>query len=103
MTTGQDSIEQCPYASGTLDEPSCESLSTGDQPADLAPSKTHRYYGAMNTFTPQTLIITFGSAVVAFAVLYWAMDVELVVALGTTAIYAVLALVMMYFKSKNST
>lgn len=42
------------------------------------------------------------SAVVAVALLYWASDWSLVSALGITAVYTVLALLAMAYRSKRS-
>ena len=56
----------------------------------------------MTEFTTRNPAILSGSALVAFGLLYWALNVELGAAIGITAVYAVGALVIMYFKSRTS-
>jgi hypothetical protein len=53
-------------------------------------------------FTARNLSVLGGSALIAFGLLYWALDVDLAVAFGITAAYTILALVIMYFKGRNS-
>jgi hypothetical protein len=56
----------------------------------------------MSEFTARNLSVLGGSAVIAFALLYWALDVDLTAAFGMTAVYTILALVIVYFKGRNS-
>jgi hypothetical protein len=56
----------------------------------------------MTEFTARNLAVLAGSAVVAFGLLYWIGDVGLAQALGSTALFTVIALVIMYFKGRSS-
>jgi len=52
-------------------------------------------------FGARNLAVLVGSAIVAFGLLYWALDVDLVAAIAITAAYTVFALAFMYIKSKG--
>ena len=56
----------------------------------------------MTEFTTRNLSVLGGSALIAFGLLYWALDVDLAAAFGITAAYGILALAIMYFKGRNS-
>jgi hypothetical protein len=56
----------------------------------------------MSKFTARDLSVLGGSALIAFGLLYWALDVDLAPAIGITALYTILALAIMYFKGRNS-
>jgi hypothetical protein len=56
----------------------------------------------MTEFSARNLSVLGGSALIAFGLLYWALDVDLAAAFGATAVYTILALVIMYFKGRNS-
>jgi hypothetical protein len=56
----------------------------------------------MPNFTARDLSVLVGSALIAFGLLYWALDVDLAAAVGLTAAYTALALVIMYFKGRDS-
>ena len=56
----------------------------------------------MKHYSTRDLAILTVSAIVAVSALYWAFDVELVAAIAVTAIYTVVALVIMYLRSKGS-
>ncbi len=56
----------------------------------------------MSDFTVRNLALLAGTAVVAFSLLYWLGDVGLAMALGSTALYTVIALAVMYFKGRSS-
>ena len=51
--------------------------------------------------TARNLALLGGCAVIAFSLLYWVGDVELALALGSTALFTVIALVSMYFKGRR--
>jgi hypothetical protein len=53
-------------------------------------------------FKTNELVILAVLAVAAFALLYWVGDVGLALALGSTALFVVISLVSMYYKSKRS-
>ena len=57
----------------------------------------------MSEFTARNVGVLLGTALLSFGLLYWALDVEIAAAFGITAIYIVLALVIMYFKGRTST
>ena len=57
----------------------------------------------MSEFTARNIGVLLGTALLSFGLLYWALDVEIAAAFGITAIYIVLALVIMYFKGRTST
>lgn len=56
----------------------------------------------MSQFTARDLSVLGGSALVAFGLLYWALDVDLAPAIGITVVYTILALAVMYVKGRNS-
>jgi hypothetical protein len=56
----------------------------------------------MKHYSTRNFAILTVSAIVAVSALYWAFDVELVAAIAVTAIYTVVALVIMYLRSKGS-
>jgi hypothetical protein len=56
----------------------------------------------MQNFTARDLSVLVGSALIAFGLLYWALDVDLAAAVGLTAAYTALAVVIMYFKGRDS-
>jgi hypothetical protein len=60
------------------------------------------YMPPMKHFSTRDLAILAVSAIVAFSGLYWAFDVELVAAIAVAAGYTVVALVIMYLRSKGS-
>ena len=64
-------------------------------------SDPDHYVGPMTELSARNLTVLVGSAIVAFGLLYWALDVDLVAAITITAAYTVLALAVMYFKSKG--
>lgn len=55
----------------------------------------------MNNFNTRDLAILAVSTIVAIGLLYWAFDFELVAAIATTAVYTVIALVIMYLRGRN--
>ena len=56
----------------------------------------------MTEFTTRNLSVLGGSALIAFGLLYWALDVDLAAAFGIAVAYTILALAIMYFKGRNS-
>ena len=61
------------------------------------------YSPGMSEFTARNIGVLLGTALLSFGLLYWALDVDIAAAFGVTAIYIVLALVIMYFKGRTST
>ncbi len=70
--------------------------------SDLAEAQATSYNPRMTEFTGRNLALLAGSAVVAFGLLYWVGDVGIALALGSTALYTVVALVVMYFKGQRA-
>jgi hypothetical protein len=57
----------------------------------------------MTGFTARNLALLGGFAFIAFSLLYWVGDdVGLALAVGSTALFVVIALVSMYFKGRRS-
>jgi hypothetical protein len=56
----------------------------------------------MTEFTSRNISILVGSALIAFGLLYWALDVDLAFAIGITAVYTIIAAGSMYVKGRNS-
>jgi hypothetical protein len=60
------------------------------------------YNPRMTEFTARNLALLGGIALIAFSLLYWVGDVGLALAVGSTALFVVIALVSMYFKGRRS-
>ncbi len=60
------------------------------------------YDSRMTEFTVRNLALLAGSAFIAFMLLYTVGDVGLALAVGSTALFVVIALVSMYFKGRRS-
>jgi hypothetical protein len=56
----------------------------------------------MQNIDTRSLAILAVSSFVAFSLMYWALDSTLGYSIGITAVYTVIALVAMYFKSRSS-
>jgi len=60
------------------------------------------YNPRMSEFTVRNLALLAGFAFIAFSLLYTVGDVGLALAVGSTALFVVIALVSMYFKGRRS-
>ena len=60
------------------------------------------YNPRMAEFTARNLALLGGFAFIAFSLLYWVGGVGLALAVGSTALFVVIALVSMYFKGRRS-
>ena len=56
----------------------------------------------MQNFDTRKLAILAGGSLVAFSLMYWVFDSTLGYAIGITVVYAIIALVAMYFKGRSS-
>ena len=60
------------------------------------------YDPRMTEFTARNLALLAGFAFISFSLLYWVGNVGLALAIGSTALFVVIALVRMYFKGRKS-
>ena len=60
------------------------------------------YDPRMSEFTSRNISILVGSALIAFGLSYWVLDVDLAFAIGITAVYGIVAVGSMYLKGRNS-
>jgi heme A synthase len=63
---------------------------------------TLRYIPAMKHYSTRDFATLTVSAIVAFGITYWVLDVELVVAVAWVGGFTIVALVVMFLRSKGS-